>query len=157
MCIMMENALCPNCGKRLLVDKCLGEKDAVMKCKHCEKTFNVSFDEKTFPAKFNSFNWGAFLMGWLWCFFNGEVETGILLILLGIFSNVRVIGFIFLILYLTILIDLGRKGNKIVWNHKEWKSVEAFKNAQDSWLSAGIIYCIIGLDFLLINLAADRL
>ena len=78
----MEKLVCPNCGEKLVVDRCLSEKDAVMKCCHCKKNFNVSYDEKTFPAKFNSFNWGAFLMGWIWCLGNGKIGLGFLLFLL---------------------------------------------------------------------------
>lgn len=144
----MENALCPECGRRLLVDKCLSETDAVMKCKHCEKTFNISFDEKTFPANLNSFNWGAFLMGWLWCLSNGKVWLGILLCVLAWISNhLPFIGFIFSIPYIIIAIYLGVKGNKIAWNHKEWKSVEAFEKVQKNWLIAGIIVDVILLIF----------
>lgn len=135
----MEKAVCPNCGGKLVVDKCLGEKDAVMKCRHCKKGFNVSFDEKSFPIKFNSFNWGAFLMGWIWCFANGKVEIGFLLLLLTFLWNIPYVGFIFLIPDLIVLIYLGRKGNKIAWNHREWKSVEEFERVQKNWLLGGII------------------
>ena len=147
MCIMMENALCPECGRKLLVDKCLSETDAVMKCKHCEKTFNISFDEKTFPAKFNSFNWGAFLIGWIWCLFNGKIWLGILLFLMRFFyndfNNIPHIVLAYFVFVLVIGINLGRKGNKIAWNHKEWKSVEAFEKAQKSWMIAGIIINVL--------------
>ena len=135
----MEKTVCSNCGEKLVVDKCLGEKDAVMKCRHCKKSFNVSFDEKTFPAKFNSFNWGAFLMGWIWCFANGSVGLGILSLLLTFLWNLPYIGLIFLIPDIIVLIYLGRKGNKIAWNNKEWKSVEEFKKVQKGWLIGGII------------------
>lgn len=142
----MENALCPECGRKLLVDKCLSETDAVMKCKHCKKTFNVSYDEKTFPSNLNSFNWGAFLMNDIWCFFNGKIGMGILLFLLYVLSNlIPFIGFIFSIPYIIITIYLGVKGNKIAWNHKEWKSVEAFEKAQKGWLISGKIMLVVAI------------
>ena len=144
---VMEKTVCPNCGEKLVVDKCLGEKDAVMKCRHCKKGFNVSFDEKTFPTKFNSFNWGAFLMGWIWCLGNGKKGLGVLLFLLYCFMNIPYIGILFSIPGLIISFWLGVRGNKIAWNNKAWKSVEEFEKAQRSWTIAGVILLSIAFIF----------
>ena len=143
----MEKVVCPNCGEKLVVDRCLSEKDAVMKCCHCKKNFNVSYDEKTFPAKFNSFNWGAFLMGWIWCLGNGKIGLGFLLFLLYCFVNIPYIGILFSIPGLIISFWLGVRGNKIAWNNKAWKSVEEFEKVQKSWTVAGVILLSIAFIF----------
>ena len=82
---IMEKAVCPNCGKELSVCNYINETEAIMKCRHCNKKFKITFDEKTFPSKINSFNWGAFLSGGLWCLFNGKIGLGLFMS----YSNIR--------------------------------------------------------------------
>lgn len=44
----MEKAVCPHCGGKLVVDKCLSEKDAVMKCRHCKRALMSLLMKKHF-------------------------------------------------------------------------------------------------------------
>lgn len=139
----MENALCPNCKKELKVKKCISETQAIMRCKQCGKDFSIIFDEKTFSKKFNTFNWGAFFLGWIWCFGNGKIGLGILLLFLGILIQIPYIGFIFSIPIVIIGIILGIRGNKIAWNNKKWNSVTDFEKALKAWNIAGILFTLI--------------
>lgn len=104
----MEKAVCPNCGKELSVCNYINETEAIMKCRHCNKKFKITFDEKTFPSKINSFNWGAFLSGGLWCLFNGKIGLGLFMLLLALFQN-----WFFSILIIIICLYLGIEGNKL--------------------------------------------
>lgn len=144
----MEKAVCPNCGKELFVDKYVNEKEAIMRCRHCSKKFKTTFDEKTFPSKINSFNWGAFLTGGLWCLFNGKIGLGIFMLVLALFQNL-----FFSIVIIAIGLYLGIKGNKLAWEGKQWKSVEQFEKVQDGWLTAGIAYVILCIGYLIILFA----
>ncbi len=59
--LYMKSELCPKCSKKKNEDKKIFDETTVtMKCKHCHKTFKLTYDEKTFPTNINSFNWGAF-------------------------------------------------------------------------------------------------
>lgn len=110
---IMEKAVCPNCGKELSVCNYINETEAIMKCRHCNKKFKITFDEKTFPSKINSFNWGAFLSGGLWCLFNGKIGLGLFMLLLALFQN-----WFFSILIIIICLYLGIEGNKLAWDGK---------------------------------------
>lgn len=139
----MEDALCPYCKKELKVKTCISETQAIMRCKQCKKNFNITFDEKKFSRKFNTFNWGAFLLGWIWCFGNGKAGLGILLLILGFLGRTPYIGLLFAIPIIIIGIILGVKGNKIAWNNKKWNSVADFEKALKTWNLVGILFTII--------------
>lgn len=148
----MEESLCPNCGKKLKIKKCINETQAIMRCKQCRKDYSVTFDEKAFSKKFNTFNWGAFGLGWIWCLYNGKIGTAILLLFLGFFTKIPYIGFVFSIPIVIIGIILGVRGNKIVWNNKRWNSIEDFEKALKAWNIAGILFIIITFIFCICNI-----
>ncbi len=74
------------------------------------------------------FNWGAFWLHWIW----------------GIGNNVW-ISFVVLVLPLIWNIYLGVKGNELAWVHREWESVEQFKETQAIWSKWGWIIFVIQL------------
>ena len=74
------------------------------------------------------FNWGAFLLHWIW----------------GIGNNVW-ISFVVLVLPLIWNIYLGVKGNELAWLNREWESVEQFKETQAVWSKWGWIAFVISL------------
>lgn len=106
---------CPNCQREMKVDKYVNETSIIMSCKHCHKTFNITYDEKKIPYNINDFNWGAFFLWHLWGFWNGMP-------ILSCFGFL--IGFIASSLYPLFIIDiaislyLGLQGNKLSWQKK---------------------------------------
>jgi|GEM_PF-2701126 hypothetical protein len=88
-----------------------------------------------FPAELNRWNWGAFLLNWIWALGN-QVWIGLLVLL----AFIPVIGGI---ISLVVTIMLGIKGNEWAWNAKKWDSVEHFKAVQKKWAKWGVILLII--------------
>jgi TIR domain len=71
-------------------------------------------------------NWGAFLLTWIWGIGNGVYVTLLCL--------VPVLGFVMMFV-------LGSKGNELAWRAKRWESVEQFQRSQRKWaLSAFGVY-----------------
>ncbi|MFO7711807.1 MAG: hypothetical protein R6V51_01175 [Dehalococcoidia bacterium] len=82
------------------------------------------------PDGVRGWNWGAFSLTWIW----GA-------------SNSVWISFLAFIPYFGILwsIVLGVKGNEWAWRSKKWNSVDAFRNTQDKWNTAGIIVFVVAI------------
>lgn len=74
------------------------------------------------PPEVRRWNWGAFLLTWIW----------------GIGNNVM-ISFLCLvpILNLVMPIVLGIKGGEWAWQKKRWDSVEHFQRVQRTWAWVG--------------------
>ena len=87
------------------------------------------------PEVAGQFNWGAFLLSWIWGIFN---KTYIALVAL-------VIGFIPFVgglASLAFCIYLGIKGNELAWQNKQFPSVQAFHEYQKKWAIGGLIFFV---------------
>ena len=82
------------------------------------------------------FNWGAFLLSWIWGIGN---KTWITLIILP----VNYIPYIGHLIALGLQIWFGIKGNEWAWQNKKFESVEQFHSNQKKWAIIGIIVTII--------------
>lgn len=91
-----------------------------------------------FPQELNHWNWGAFLLSWIWAIGN-RVWIGLLALVLGF------IPFVGSILSLILVIALGIKGNEWAWKAKKWDSIEQFKEVQKKWAKWGVIVLIVGV------------
>jgi hypothetical protein len=107
---------------------------------------NTSGQKSTVPPEIAAFkwNWGAFLMNWLWLCFHGMVLYGIGLLVVLIVLNSRHVGF----LGLAINIYLGINGHKLAWKNRRFESIEQYKKVETAWMRWGIALAIIG--FLLV-------
>ncbi len=86
------------------------------------------------------FNWGVFLLNWIWGLGNNTYITFV------IFA-VSLLSFIPLIGWLAPLgcsIWFGLKGNEWAWQNKKWDSIEHFENVQKTWAKAGVVLLIVG-------------
>ena len=86
------------------------------------------------------FNWGAFLLNWIWGLGNKTYIT--LLMLLA-----SIIPFVNFVAPLALCIWFGVEGNKWAWKNKRFQSIEHFHSYQKKWAAAGIILFIIGILF----------
>ena len=84
------------------------------------------------PPEIKGWNWGAFLLNWIWGIGN---QTFIALLCLIPLVNV------------VMIFVLGAKGNAWAWQNKKWESVEHFKRVQRTWTIVGLV--IIGVSILL--------
>ncbi|MBW4687218.1 MAG: serine/threonine protein kinase [Komarekiella atlantica HA4396-MV6] len=76
------------------------------------------------PEEILGWNWGAFLLPWLWLWTNQ--------VWFGLFCFVPQIGWI-------MAIALGAKGNEWAWKSRQWRSIEHFKAHQRGWAIAGVL------------------
>lgn len=94
------------------------------------------------PAEvLGKFNWGAFLLHWIWGIGNSTYIT------LVIFASILVswIPIVGLFVPLGLCIWFGIKGNEWAWQNKKFPSVEAFHAYQKKWAIAGLILAIVGI------------
>ena len=135
---------CVECG-RLVCSECKVEFGSRVYCNSCiEKKLGgdpgVSTTTGAFintsgmgsraavPSGLGDFNWGGFLLTWIW----------------GIGNNVWW-SFLVFIPYLGFLVMpwvLAFKGNEWAWQSKRWESVEHFKKVQHTWTVWGWVLTI---------------
>lgn len=90
------------------------------------------------PEELKGYNWGAFLLNWIWGIGNKTYIT--LLSFLVAF-----IPFIGGFAALGMAIWFGFKGNEWAWQNKHFESIEHFKSNQKKWAIAGIIVTILSI------------
>ena len=86
------------------------------------------------PSELQGWNWGAFLLTWIWGIGN-RVWWALLALI-----PIPIVG-------LAMAIILGLKGNEWAWQSKKWESIERFRRTQRIWMYWGIAALIapIGL------------
>lgn len=78
------------------------------------------------PAEIRGgWNWGGFLLGWIWAVGNGAFLWAVVAFFVPFFNIV-----------------LGFKGNEWAWQSKQWNSVDHFRQTQRTWTKAGVIFWI---------------
>ena len=75
------------------------------------------------PLELRGFNWGAFLLSWIWSIGNQSY--------IGLLSLIPYVGFIMHFV-------LGFKGNEWAWQNRRWESVEHFRSVQRIWTMWGV-------------------
>lgn len=80
------------------------------------------------PPEIDKWNWGAFLLNWIWGIGN---NTFLALLMFVPFANF-VMPFV-----------LGVKGSAWAWRNKKWDSVEEFKAIQRKWAKWGLIVHVL--------------
>ena len=81
-------------------------------------------DTPELPADMRGWNWGAFLLTWIWGLGN-RTPIALLALIPGV-------GFVMMIV-------LGLKGTEWAWRNETWKGVEHFRSTQRNWAIAGMI------------------
>ena len=128
-----EHGFCPDCNVVMKVYKIIDEKTAIVKCIRCKRNFKVTYDERHFPDNIKQFNWGAFLIGGIWGFFNGSPGYASLCLLLNFLSSISYLGIIFGLSSFVFQLFGGINGNRKAWLAKDWASFEVFEKTQKDW------------------------
>ncbi len=82
------------------------------------------------PPEVDRWNWGAFLLSWIWGIGNGA--------LIALLALVPVFGVIMMFV-------LGARGSIWAWRYHHWDSVEHFKRVQRRWAWAGVVVWLVGI------------
>jgi hypothetical protein len=84
------------------------------------------------PPEARRWNWGAFLLNWIWGLGNNTF--------VALLAIVPFVGFVMMFV-------LGAKGGEWAWRNASWRSVEHFRRVQRYWAIAGVIawLAVIGL------------
>ena len=92
----------------------------------------------------DKFNWGAFLLTWIWGLGNKSYIT--LLIILTIFlAFIPFVNLVTGMVQLGLAIWFGIKGNEWAWKNKKFESIEAFHSYQKKWAIAGTILAVLSI------------
>lgn len=102
---------------------------------------HIVADADAIPPEIDRWNWGAFLLNWIWGIGN---NTYIALLSLVPLVNV-VMPFV-----------LGAKGSRWAWRNGRWDSVEHFKRVQRKWAIWGAIIWVASI-VVLAGIAAGTL
>ena len=96
-------------------------------------------DKDNLPKELNCFNWGAFLLNWIWGVMHKKYVT--LWILPA--AIIPVIG------PFVVSIWFGIAGNRWAWESKDWASVEEFNESQKFWVRLWLVLFIVGIIFVI--------
>lgn len=93
--------------------------------------------ESILPPELKRWNWGAFLLNWIW----------------GIGNSTFIALFMFVPLLNVIMpFILGAKGNKWAWQNRTWRDIDHFKSTQKKWAIWGLTFLVIWVVFILVLL-----
>jgi cytochrome oxidase complex assembly protein 1 len=81
-------------------------------------------DPTVVPAEIDRWNWGAFLLNWIWGVGNNTF--------IALLTLVPLVGIVMVFV-------LGAKGSRWAWRNGRWDSVEHFKRVQRQWAIWGIV------------------
>jgi hypothetical protein len=82
------------------------------------------------PAELRGWNWGAFLLTWIW-----GIGNNVWISLISLCGLIPYIGWI---ISLVMAVILGLRGSEWAWQNKRWDSVEHFRQAQRKWMWWGV-------------------
>jgi Cytochrome oxidase complex assembly protein 1 len=84
----------------------------------------IDTDPQAIPAEVDRWNWGAFLLNWIW----------------GIGNNTFIALLVFVpFIGLIMPFVLGAKGSRWAWRNGRWESVAHFKRVQRRWAIWGVV------------------
>lgn len=76
------------------------------------------------PAELDRWNWGAFLLNWIW----------------GIGNSVFIALLMFVpLVNIVMIFVLGARGSRWAWRNRAWRDAEHFLSVQRKWAIAGVI------------------
>jgi hypothetical protein len=80
--------------------------------------------QEDMPPELDRWNWGAFLLNWIWGIGNN--------VFIALLTFVPLVG-------LAMPFVLGAKGNQWAWRNGHWESVEHFRRVQRTWTKWAVI------------------
>lgn len=90
----------------------------------------VVADPKPIPPEIDRWNWGAFLLNWIWGIGNNTF--------IALLTLIPIVG-------LVMPFVLGAKGSRWAWRNGRWDSVEHFKRVQRKWAIWGAVVWVAAI------------
>jgi hypothetical protein len=87
-----------------------------------------AFESPDVEAELRKWNWGAFLLSWIWAIGNR--------VWIGLLALIPIVG-------LVMMFVLGIKGNRWAWEKKRWRDIEDFHRTQRKWAIAGLVFLVL--------------
>ena len=84
-------------------------------------------EPKAVPPEIDRWNWGAFLLNWIWGVGNNTF--------IALLTLIPLVG-------LVMIFVLGAKGSRWAWRNGHWDSVEHFKHVQRRWAIWGVVFWV---------------
>ncbi len=78
-------------------------------------------------AELGKWNWGAFLLSWIWGIGNR--------VWISLLALIPVVG-------LVMMFGLGFKDNRWAWERKQWRDIAHFHSTQRKWAIAGLAWTV---------------
>jgi len=157
---------CVHCGRAICAE-CKVELDEKIYCNPCADNIftgrvqgDATVRENTSglgssaigPKEVRGWNWGAFLLGWIWAIGNKSwigVFLGLFAWIIYIVATQYNSEWIGWLISIVISVVLALKGSEWAWQNKRWDSVEHFKGTQKKWrnwgMGAFIVSLVIGI------------
>lgn len=82
------------------------------------------------PPELDRWNWGAFLLNWIW-----GIGNSTLIALLALIPGVNLI----------VMVVLGLRGSRWAWRNRAWRDAAQFRQVQRRWAIAGVIVWLLAL------------
>ncbi|GHD10427.1 cytochrome c oxidase assembly factor Coa1 family protein [Tianweitania populi] len=95
----------------------------------------VYFDEPLnnppeIPPELDRWNWGAFLLNWIW----------------GIGNSVWIALLMFVpLVNIVMVFILGARGSRLAWKNRAWRDAEHFRKVQRRWAIAGFLVVLLSI------------
>jgi hypothetical protein len=90
----------------------------------------VAADSRSIPPEIDRWNWGAFLLNWIWGIGNNTF--------IALLTLIPIVG-------LVMPFVLGAKGSRWAWRNGRWDSVEHFRRVQRRWTIWGAVVWIAAI------------
>jgi len=91
------------------------------------------------PPELKGWNWGAFLLSWIWGIGN---STYIALLMFVPLVNI------------VMMFVLGAKGNKWAWQNRTWRDVDQFRRTQRKWAISGIVLVFVVMPLFFVSITS---
>jgi len=96
----------------------------------------------------SKWNWGAFLLSWIWAFGHGLAMWGVIALVVSFIPGVGGVA------ALGIAIYLGIKGNELAWQTGKYASIEVLKETEQKWTKWAIILFCVGMVLVVVSMIA---
>lgn len=80
------------------------------------------------PAELDRWNWGAFLLNWIW-----GIGNSVFIALLMLVPLVNIV----------MIFILGARGSRWAWRNRAWRDAEHFRSVQRKWAIAGVVAWVV--------------